>query len=304
MGLSRALAFFAALSAWLGAGPALAAEPQPWEMGFQPAASPVMAQIESFHTELLYICIGIAGFVLALLLYVIFRFNQRANPTPSRTTHNTTVEVLWTVIPIIILIVIVVPSFKLLYFEGRIQKPEMTIKAIGHQWYWSYEYPQNGNFTFDANLVQEKDLKPGQLRLLTTDNALVVPVDTVIEVQTTSTDVIHAWAMPSFGVKTDAVPGKLNDTWFKVEQPGLYYGQCSELCGNGHGYMPIMVQAVSKADFQNWVEEAKKKFAKADDAGAPDVAQGATTPTAIGATQVSTAPATNGATQVATVPEN
>jgi cytochrome c oxidase subunit II len=272
MGLSRVLAILGAVGAFLGAGSALAAEPQAWETGFQPAASPVMERIESFHTELLYIITAIAVFVLALLIYVIVRYNERVNPKPSRTTHNTLVEVLWTVVPILILIVIVIPSFKLLYFEGRIQKPDMIVKAIGHQWYWSYEYPSNGNFTFDANLVQDKDLKEGQLRLLTTDNPLVVPVDTTIEVQITSTDVLHSWAMPSFGVKTDAVPGKLNDTWFKADQPGVYYGQCSELCGNGHGYMPIMIQVLSKADFDKWAEDAKKKFAQADDSGAAQVA--------------------------------
>ena len=272
MGLSRVLAILAAVGAYLGAGSAFAAEPQPWETGFQPAASPVMDRIESFHTELFYIISVITAVVLALLIYVILRYNERVNPKPSKTTHNTFVEVAWTVIPILILIAIVVPSFKLLYFEGRIQKPDMIIKAIGHQWYWSYEYPSNGNFTFDANLVQEKDLKPGQLRLLTTDNPLVVPVDTMVEVQITSTDVIHSWAMPSFGVKTDAVPGKLNDTWFTADQPGVFYGQCSELCGNGHGYMPIMIQVLSKADFDKWTEDAKKKFAKADDSGAAQVA--------------------------------
>ncbi len=272
MGLSRVLAILAASGAWLGARGAFAAEPQPWETGFQPAASPVMVRIESFHTELLYIITFIAVFVLALLVFVIVRYNERVNPKPSRTTHNTFVEVAWTVIPIAILVIIVIPSFKLLYFEAKIEKPDMIIKAIGHQWYWSYEYPQNGNFTFDANLVQDKDLKPGQLRLLTTDNAVVVPVDTTIEVQITATDVLHSWAMPSFGVKTDAVPGKLNDTWFKVDQPGVYYGQCSELCGNGHGFMPIMIQAVSKADFEKWTDDAKKKFAKTDDAGAGQVA--------------------------------
>jgi cytochrome c oxidase subunit II len=276
MGLSRVFAILAALGAFigvaLGTGRAYADEPQPWETGFQAAASPVMERIESFHTELLYIITAIAGFVLLLLIYVIVRFNERANPKPSRTTHNTVVEVVWTVVPILILVAIVIPSFKLLYFEGDIAKPDMIIKATGHQWYWTYEYTTDGNFTFDANLVQEKDLKPGQLRLLTTDNPVVVPVDTLIEVQETSTDVIHAWAMPSFGVKTDAVPGKLNDTWFKVTAPGTYYGQCSELCGNGHGYMPIMVQAVSKADYQKWVEDAKKKFAKADGSDAAQVA--------------------------------
>lgn len=272
MGLSRVFAILAALGTFIGVGSAYADEPQPWETGFQAAASPVMERIESFHTELLYIITAIAGFVLLLLIYVIVRFNERANPKPSRTTHNTLVEVVWTVVPILILVAIVIPSFKLLYFEGDIAKPDMIIKATGHQWYWTYEYATDGNFSFDANLVQDKDLKPGQLRLLTTDNPVVVPVDTLIEVQETSTDVIHAWAMPSFGVKTDAVPGKLNDTWFKVIAPGTYYGQCSELCGNGHGYMPIMVQAVSKADYQKWVEDAKKKFAKADGSDAAQVA--------------------------------
>jgi cytochrome c oxidase subunit 2 len=266
------LAILGALGASLGPGAAFAAEPQPWETGFQPAASPVMERIESFHTLLLYIITFIAVFVLALLLWVIVRYNERANPKASRTTHNTVVEIVWTVVPIMILVVIVIPSFKLLYFEGDIQKPDMIIKAIGHQWYWSYEYPTSGNFTFDANLVQDKDLKPGQLRLLTTDNAVVVPVDTLVEMQLTSTDVIHAWAMPSMGVKTDAVPGKLNDTWFKADAPGVYYGQCSELCGNGHGFMPIMLQVLSKADFDKWLEDAKKKFAKADGSGAAQVA--------------------------------
>ncbi len=276
MGLSRVLAILGALGAsfctWLGAGAAFAAEPQPWETGFQPAATPVMERIEGFHTELLYIITAIAVFVLALLVWVIVRYNDRVSPKASRTTHNTVVEIVWTVVPVLILVAIVVPSFKLLYFEGDIQKPDMIIKAIGHQWYWSYEYPSNGNFTFDANLVQDKDLKEGQLRLLTTDNPVVVPVDTLVEVQETSTDVIHAWAVPSFGVKTDAVPGRLNDTWFKATAPGVYYGQCSELCGNGHGFMPIMVQVLSKADFDKWVEDAKKKFAQVDTPGAAQVA--------------------------------
>jgi cytochrome c oxidase subunit II len=276
MGLSRVLAILGALGAafctWLSAGAAFAAEPQPWETGFQPAATPVMERIEGFHTELLYIITFIAVFVLALLVWVIVRYNERANPKASRTTHNTVVEIAWTVVPVLILVAIVVPSFKLLYFEGDIQKPDMIIKAIGHQWYWSYEYPTNGNFTFDANLVQDKDLKEGQLRLLTTDNPVVVPVDTLVEVQETSTDVIHAWAVPSFGVKTDAVPGRLNDTWFKATAPGVYYGQCSELCGNGHGFMPIMVQVLSKADFDKWVDDAKKKFAQVDTSGAAQVA--------------------------------
>jgi cytochrome c oxidase subunit 2 len=277
MRLSKAWAFVAALVVLFGAGAALAeAGPQPWQVYLQPSASPVMAAIYSFHNELSYIITAITILVLALLLYVIFRFNRRANPTPSRTTHNTIVEILWTVVPILILLAIVVPSFKLLYFEGRIPHPEMTIKAIGHQWYWSYEYPDNGNFTFDANLVQDKDLKPGQLRLLTTDNPVVVPIDTVIRVQIASTDVIHSWSMPTYGIKTDAMPGQLNESWFKVDKPGVYYGQCSQLCGNGHAYMPIMIEAKSKADYDTWVAEAKQKFAKAD--GAAATTQVAATP--------------------------
>ena len=277
MGLSRVAAGLRRISgsialgigfATLGftSGSALAAEPKPWQMGFQPAATPVMRDIEGFHDALLWVITFISLFVLALLIYVMMRFNQGKNPTPSRTTHNTAVEVAWTIVPILILVGISIYSFKLLYFEGDIPKADMTIKATGHQWYWTFEYPDNGDFSFDANLVQEKDLKPGQLRLLTTDNPLVVPAGAIVRVQTTSTDVIHSFAVPSFGVKEDAVPGRLNETWFKVEHPGLYYGQCSELCGNGHGFMPIMVQALSKADYDAWVAQAKTKFAKADGA--------------------------------------
>ena len=272
MGLSRVVGIVATLLACLGAGSALAADPAPWETGFQPAATPVMARIESLNTGVTIIIVLIGLLVLGLLTYVIARFNHRTNPNPSRTTHNTVVEMIWTIVPILILVGIAIPSFKLLYFQGVIPRADLTVKAIGHQWYWSYEYPDNGNFTFDANLVAEKDLKPGQLRLLTTDNALVVPAGETVRLQTTSTDVIHSWSIPSFGVKMDAVPGRLNETWFKVEQPGLYYGQCSQLCGNGHGYMPIMVQALSKADYDKWVAEAKTKFAKADGAVTTQIA--------------------------------
>ena len=272
MGLSRVVGIVATLLACLGAGSALAADPAPWETGFQPAATPVMARIESLNTGVTIIIVLIGLLVLGLLTYVIARFNHRTNPNPSRTTHNTVVEMIWTIVPILILVGIAIPSFKLLYFQGVIPKADLTVKAIGHQWYWSYEYPDNGNFAFDANLVADKDLKPGQLRLLTTDNALVVPAGETVRLQTTSTDVIHSWSIPSFGVKMDAVPGRLNETWFKVEQPGLYYGQCSQLCGNGHGYMPIMVQALSKADYDKWVAEAKTKFAKADGAVTTQIA--------------------------------
>jgi len=279
MGLSRVLTILAASGACLGAGSALAAEPQPWETGFQPAASSVMERIESFHTELLYIITAIAIFVLALLIYVIVRYNERVNPRPSRTTHNTLVEVLWTVVPIMILIVIVIPSFKLLYFEGRIQKPDMIIKAIGHQWYWSYEYPDNGNFTFDALMTADKDLKPGQPRLLETDNHVVIPVNTKVRILITAADVIHSFAVPAFGLKLDGEPGRINETWTEVTQEGTYYGQCSELCGTNHAFMPITVDVVSKEKYKEWVAEAQKKFAQAD-APAIDVAAAAPAPAA------------------------
>ena len=273
MGLSRVAAVWSKVAGSIAAciacfvsGSALAAEPQPWQMGFQPAATPVMRDIENFHSALLWVITFISLFVLCLLIYVMVRFNQRKNPTPSRTTHNTMVEVAWTIVPILILVGISIYSFKLLYFEGDIPKADLTIKATGHQWYWTFDYPDSGGFSFDANLVTDKDLKPGQLRLLTTDNPLVVPAGAIVRVQTTSTDVIHSFAVPSFGIKEDAVPGRLNETWFKVDQPGVYYGQCSELCGNGHGFMPIMVQALSKADYDKWVAGAKTKFARIDGA--------------------------------------
>jgi cytochrome c oxidase subunit II len=269
---------WAALAVLLAMTPlaAFAASPQPWEMGFQPAASPVMEEIESFHHYLLIIITAIAGFVLLLLLIIIVRFNERANPVPSKTAHNTLVEVIWTVVPVMILVGIAIPSFKLMYFADRTMNPDMTIKAIGHQWYWSYEYPDNGDFTFDAQLIPDDEIDPskGQLRLLETDNRLVIPVNTKIRILVTATDVIHSFAVPAFGVKMDAVPGRTNETWTEVTEEGVYYGQCSELCGVGHAYMPIAVEVVSKEKFLAWVEEAKQKFARAD-APAVDVAASA-----------------------------
>lgn len=258
----------AILVAWAGAlGPAQAAGPQPWELGMQPAASPVMREITGFHDFLLWIIFSIAVFVLVLLVYVMVRFRASANPTPSRTTHNSVIEVIWTVVPILILVMIAIPSFKLLYFADRVAKPELTIKATGSQWFWTYEYPDS-KIVFDAQLVPDSDLKPGQPRLLETDNHVVLPVNTNIRLLTTANSVIHSWAMPAFGIKLDAVPGRLNETWMRIERPGMYYGQCSELCGINHGFMPITVEAVSKADFAKWVAEARKKFS-AEAAPAP-----------------------------------
>jgi cytochrome c oxidase subunit 2 len=272
---------WAALAALVGLSPAAHAEngPKPWETGFQPAVTPVAEQIHSFHHMLLIIITAIAAFVLLLLLIVILRFNARANPVPSKTSHNTLIEVIWTVVPVMILVTIAIPSFKLIYYADRTRDAEMTIKAIGHQWYWSYEYPDNGNFTFDSLLVDDKDLKPGEPRLLTADNPLVIPVNTKIRLLITATDVIHSFAVPAFGVKLDGTPGRVSETWTEVTQEGTYYGQCSELCGTGHAYMPITVEVVSKEKFAAWVAEAQKKFAQAD-APAIDVAAAAPPPAA------------------------
>ena len=270
MSLARGFAFFGTLaaSAFGFAVSALAdGAPRPWQMGLQKAATPSMERIDALHDLLLVIITLICVLVLALLAYVMFRFNERRNPVPSKTAHNTVVEVIWTVVPVLILVGVAIPSFKLLYFTDRAADAEMTIKAIGRQWYWSYEYPDNGNFTFDALPVADEDLEPGGYRLLETDNRVVVPVDTTIRVLITGGDVLHAWAVPSFGVKMDAVPGRINETWIRIEREGVYYGQCSELCGVGHAYMPIAVEAVSKEEFARWVEEAQQNFARVDGAG-------------------------------------
>ena len=237
-------------------GAAFGAQPQPWEITLQPAASPVMENIISFHNLLLVIITIITLFVLALLVIVVVKFNARTNPVPSRTTHNTLIEVAWTLIPVLILVGIAVPSFRLLFLQLDIPKADLTVKATGKQWYWSYAYPDNGKFEFDSLLAQDK-----QPRLLGVDNEMVVPVNKVIRVQTTGADVIHAFAVPAFGIKIDSIPGRLNETWFKATKVGMYYGQCSELCGKDHAFMPIAVKVVSDQEFAAWVEAAKKKFA-------------------------------------------
>lgn len=233
---------------------ALADQPKLWGLGLQEAASPVMEDIRWFHDSLMMPIITIITlFVTALLIYVMIRFNKKANPTPSNFTHNTTVEVLWTVIPVIILVIIAIPSFKLLYKADRTSEPEMTLKVTGNQWYWSYEYPDNGDINFDSNLLEGKDLPEGAPRLLETDNKVVLPVDTNIRILVTASDVLHNWAVPAFGIKIDTIPGRLRETWVRITKEGTYYGQCSELCGVRHAYMPIQVQAVSKEKFQAWV---------------------------------------------------
>jgi len=238
------------------------AAPQPWQTGFQPAASPVMENIEDFHRFLLYITVAICILVLALLAWIVIRYNQRRNPAPGMVTHNTVLEVIWTIVPVVILVVIAIPSFKLLYFEADIPPPDLTIKAIGKQWFWTYQYPTNGNFQFDSlGLSDANASKKGEPRLLGVDNVVVVPVNKVVRIVTTGADVIHSWAVPAFGVKMDAIPGHLNETWFKAQREGTYYGQCSELCGAHHAFMPIEVKVVSQDVFSAWIQTAKKKFA-------------------------------------------
>ena len=241
---------------------AFANQPTEWQLGFQKAASESMRDIVAFHNNLLLpIIIAISVFVLFLMLYACVRFRASANPNPSKRTHNVTVEVLWTLIPCLILIVMAVPSFKILYKQDTIPKADLTIKAIGYQWYWGYEYPDE-NIIFDSYMIEEKDLKADQPRLLAVDNEVVVPVNKVVKVLITANDVLHAWALPSFGVKRDAVPGRINETWFKAEKVGTYYGQCSELCGIKHAFMPIAVRVVSNEEYEEWLSEAKEKFAK------------------------------------------
>ena len=240
----------------------LANQPKEWQLGFQNPASGGMRDIVNFHDNLLLpIIIAITVFVLFLMLYACIRFRASANPNPSKRTHNVTVEILWTLIPCLILIVMAVPSFKILYKQDTIPKADLTIKAVGYQWYWGYEYPDE-NIIFDSYMIEEKDLKADQPRLLAVDNEVVVPVNKVVKVLITANDVLHAWALPSFGVKRDAVPGRINETWFKAEKEGTYYGQCSELCGIKHAFMPITVKVVSEEDYQEWLSEARVKFAK------------------------------------------
>ena len=255
----------------LVSGLAAANQPQPWQMGFQPAASPVMVEINDFHNLLLWITTLITLFVLALLVYVTWRFNEKRNPTPTKTTHNTLIEVAWTAIPVLILLLVFVPSMRVLYYSDRAADAEMTLKVVGSQWYWSYEYPDHGDISFDSTLTcrtqdecdaaAEGGNKP--LRLLDVDNRIVLPVDTTIRMLLTASDVLHNFAMPALGLKLDAVPGRINETWAEILRPGVYYGQCSELCGLDHAYMPIAIEAVSKDAFRKWVETARAEGVQA-----------------------------------------
>lgn len=231
-------------------------QPHPWAYGLQTGVTPVMESVARMHSGLLVVITLITLFVTGLLVVAMLRFNARSNPVPSKTTHNTMIEVAWTIIPVLILVGIAVPSFRLLFEQLDLPKADLTVKATGKQWYWSYTYPDNGKFEFDSLMAHEK-----QPRMLAVDNELVVPVNKIVRVQVTGADVIHSFGVPAFGIKVDAIPGRLNETWFKATKTGVFYGQCSELCGRDHAFMPIAVRVVSEQDFSAWVETAKKKFA-------------------------------------------
>ena len=244
------------------AAPAAAQVPHPWQMGLQAPHSPVQQEVVALNTWVLYIIIGIVVFVASLMLYVIVRFNHRANPVPSRTSHNSTIEILWTTVPVLILIMIAVPSFRLVYFQDRTTAPDMTVKVTGHQWYWEYTYPEQGGLDFQSYMIPTKQLKPEQraLRQLAVDNPLVVPVGKNVRVLIASGDVLHSFFIPSLGVQRYAIPGRTIETWFNVDKPGDYYGECNQICGINHDSMSIEVHAVSEADYAAWLKDAKNRF--------------------------------------------
>ena len=241
-------------------------KPEPWGINMQNAASPSADYLHSFHDMMIYIITAISVFVLILLMWVVIRYNKRANPVPSKTSHNLAIEILWTLVPVLILLVIALPSMRMLYFLDRTEDPDMTLKITGYQWYWGYEYPDHEGINFLSYMIPDDEINEadGQVRLLSVDNPIVLPVDTNVQILMTGGDVIHSWTVPSLGVKIDAIPGKINETWVRITKPGTYYGQCSELCGKAHAYMPIEIRAVSKEDFDAWVGTAKEEFSAVD----------------------------------------
>ena len=249
-------------------------QPSPWQLGLQQSASPVMDDIVWFHDFLLWIIAAITLFVLVLLAIIVIKFNAKANPVPSRTTHHTALEVIWTVVPVLILVSIAVPSFRLLFLELKVPPADITVKATGKQWFWSYSYP-DAKFEFDSLMLQDKDRKADQPRLLAVDNEMVVPVNKVVRLMVVGADVIHSFSIPSFGVKIDAIPGRVNETWFKAEREGMYYGQCSQLCGRDHAFMPIAIRVVKDSEYAAWIDQAKKKFATEESVPANAVASAA-----------------------------
>jgi cytochrome c oxidase subunit 2 len=246
---------------------AMAQAPRPWEMAMQPGFSPVKRQIIALHDVVLVIITLITLFVGVLLAWVIYRYNERKNPNPGRTSHHTILEVAWTILPVLILVAIAIPSFRLVYFQDRTNDAYLTVKVTGHQWYWEYTYPDKDNLDFSSYVVPDDQLKPGQLRLLAVDNPLVVPAEKNIRILTTSADVIHSFFIPALGVQRYAIPGRMIETWFRADKPGTYYGQCNQICGTNHSRMPIAIQAVTEQDFSAWLEQAKTKFSDAAPSG-------------------------------------
>jgi cytochrome c oxidase subunit 2 len=251
----------AVVLSFVGASAAAAGEPEPWGLNLQEAASPIMEQMIDFHNLLLVIITAITIFVTALLVWALIRYNRRANPEPAKFHHNTTLEVLWTVVPILILVIIAIPSFRLLYAQHSYPQPDLTIKATGYQWFWEYEYPDAG-FSFGSFMVEDADLEPDQPRLLAVDADVVVPVNKNIQVLVTAADVMHNWTVPAFGSKIDAIPGRVNRTWFRATETGTFYGQCSELCGARHAFMPIAVRVVTQEEYEAWLEQATEEYAR------------------------------------------
>jgi cytochrome c oxidase subunit 2 len=243
------------------AGPAMAQAPKPWQLGFQTPQSSVMHGIEGLHSLVLWLMTMVTIFVAALLAWVMWRYRASKNPTPSRISHHTALEVAWTLLPVLILVLIAIPSFRLVYYEDRTDDPALTIKVTGHQWNWEYGYPDNGGFSFISNMILDEDLKPDQIRHLSVDNNLVVPAGKNVRILTTSSDVIHSFFIPSLGVQRYAIPGRTIETWVRVDKPGVYYGECNQICGTNHSVMPIAVEALSPDDFTKWAEQAKTKFA-------------------------------------------
>ncbi|WP_137178831.1 cytochrome c oxidase subunit II [Roseomonas sp. AR75] len=259
-----------------GAAAALAQEgapmvgaPQPWGIGLQASGGPIKDAISSFNSLVLWIIIAITIFVAALLVYVIWRFRAAANPNPTQTSHNTMLEIAWTVVPVLILVVIAIPSFRLIYYQDRAVDPELTINVQGRQWYWHYGYPEQGGFTFDSYPVREEELAQGQIRNLSVDNPLVIPVGAAVRILTTGQDVIHSFFVPSLGVQKYTIPGRTLETWIKADRPGVFYGQCNQICGVNHWFMPIEVRAVPREEFNAWVEQAKTRFAQGLPPGPP-----------------------------------
>jgi cytochrome c oxidase subunit 2 len=252
------------LGAILGPGYASAQVPRNWQMGMQAPSSPVALAIDRLHDLVLVIIALICLLVAGLLVWVLWRFHASRNPNPGRLSHHTGLEVTWTVLPVLILVIIAIPSFRLVYYEDRTANADMTIKVTGHQWYWEYAYPDNSNVNFTSYMIKDEELKPGQLRLLDVDNQLVLPAGKNIRILTTSADVIHSFFIPSLGVQRYAIPGRTIETWVRIDKPGVYYGECNQICGTNHSFMPIAVNAMTEADFSAWVAQAKTKFAGAD----------------------------------------